>query len=94
MDRDIERQVVAGAIHFVDELSFLVHPGVVLDDSNRETSAFVSRSIGVRTPLLVIAGGEDWRCPPSQSERVSRGPVARRSPSRLWRCQRRSSQHE
>jgi dipeptidyl aminopeptidase/acylaminoacyl peptidase len=24
----------------------------------------------LRTPLLVVAGGEDWRCPPSQSEQL------------------------
>jgi len=24
----------------------------------------------IETPLLVMAGGEDWRCPPSQSERL------------------------
>ncbi|WP_363465695.1 S9 family peptidase [Halogeometricum borinquense] len=35
-----------------------------------EASSSITDIGNVRTPLLVIAGGEDWRCPPSQSEQL------------------------
>jgi dipeptidyl aminopeptidase/acylaminoacyl peptidase len=37
----------------------------------------------VETPLLVMAGSEDWRCPPSQSEQLYVGVRKRGVPARL-----------
>ncbi|WP_128478888.1 S9 family peptidase [Halorussus pelagicus] len=37
----------------------------------------------VETPLLVTAGGEDWRCPPSQSEQLYVSVKKRDVPARL-----------
>ncbi|MFC4549857.1 MULTISPECIES: S9 family peptidase [Halorussus] len=37
----------------------------------------------VETPLLVTAGGEDWRCPPSQSEQLYVSVKKRGVPARL-----------
>ncbi len=35
-----------------------------------ESSSSITDVGNVETPLLVTAGGEDWRCPPSQSEQL------------------------
>ncbi|ELZ26589.1 dipeptidyl aminopeptidase/acylaminoacyl peptidase [Halogeometricum pallidum JCM 14848] len=35
-----------------------------------EASSAITDVGDLRTPLLVVAGGEDWRCPPSQSEQL------------------------
>jgi dipeptidyl aminopeptidase/acylaminoacyl peptidase len=35
-----------------------------------DASSAITDAGGIETPLLVMAGGEDWRCPPSQSEQL------------------------
>ena len=43
----------------------------------------VIRDVGtLDTPLLVMAGGEDWRCPPSQSEQLSVSAKAQGVPAK------------
>jgi dipeptidyl aminopeptidase/acylaminoacyl peptidase len=40
------------------------------DPEAYDASSAVLDAGNVETPLLVMAGGEDWRCPPSQSEQL------------------------
>ena len=35
-----------------------------------EAASSITQAGNIDTPLLVMAGGEDWRCPPSQSEQL------------------------
>jgi dipeptidyl aminopeptidase/acylaminoacyl peptidase len=35
-----------------------------------EASSSITDVDGLDTPLLVTAGGQDWRCPPTQSEQL------------------------
>ncbi|PSP74121.1 S9 family peptidase [Halobacteriales archaeon QS_3_64_16] len=40
------------------------------DEEGFRTSSSITQAGNIDTPLLVTAGGEDWRCPPSQSEQL------------------------
>ncbi|SFR45327.1 S9 family peptidase [Halogeometricum limi] len=45
--------------------------GVPWENPEAYDASSAIRDVGaLRTPLLVVAGGEDWRCPPSQSEQL------------------------
>lgn len=45
--------------------------GLPWEDTESYDDASAILEVGeIDTPLLVMAGGEDWRCPPSQSERL------------------------
>lgn len=35
-----------------------------------EASSAITVASEIDTPLLVLAGGQDWRCPPTQSEQL------------------------
>lgn len=35
-----------------------------------DASSAITNAGNITTPLLVMAGGQDWRCPPSQSEQL------------------------
>ena len=45
--------------------------GVPWENADAYDASSAITDVGnLRTPLLVVAGGEDWRCPPSQSEQL------------------------
>ena len=45
--------------------------GVPWEDSERYDALSAMADVGnLETPLLVMAGGQDWRCPPTQSEQL------------------------
>ena len=48
-----------------------------------DASASITDVDEMDTPLLVTAGGEDWRCPPSQSEQLYVSLKKRGVPARL-----------
>ena len=53
------------------------------ESESYDAASSITDVAGIETPLLVTAGGEDWRCPPSQAEQLYVSVKKRDVPSKL-----------